>query len=69
MPKPSTAQVKIIAKIEAGGRLALDPANGRYTITEPNGTVRQIDQRPVLAMIHNGLLHQDMGGQCRPAQP
>lgn len=67
MPKPSPAQAKIIARINAGGRLALDGKTGRYTITEMNGKVCQIDQRPVVAMIRDGLLHQSLGGECRTA--
>ncbi len=66
MPNPSVAQGKIIAKINAGGRLALDPKTGRYTFTEMNGKVCQVDQRPVLVMIRDGLLRQTLGGECWP---
>lgn len=67
MPKPSTAQAKIIARINAGGRLALDAKTGRYTVTEMDGKVCQIDQRPVLVMIRKGLLNKSLTGECRPA--
>lgn len=67
MPKPSAAQAKIIAQINAGGRLALDAKTGRYTFTEMHGKVCQIDQRPVLVMIREGLLTQSLTGECRPA--
>lgn len=67
MPKPSAAQAKIITRINAGSRLAFDPKTGRYTFTEMNGKVCQIDQRPVLVMIRDGLLHQTLGGECRLA--
>lgn len=64
MAKPSHAQAKIIAAIQAGARLALDPKTGRYTITEVTGKLRQIDQRPVVVMIRDGMLHQTLGGEC-----
>ncbi len=67
MPKPSAAQSKIIARLKAGSRLALDAKTGRYTLTEMHGAVCQIDQRPVLVMIRDGLLHQNLNGECRPA--
>lgn len=64
MAKPSNAQAKIIAAIQAGARLALDPKTGRYTITEMTGKTRRVDQRPVLVMIRDGILHQTLGGEC-----
>lgn len=67
MPKPSIAQNKILTRIKAGSRLALDPKTGRYSFTEMDGKVCQIDQRPVLVMIKNGLLQQTLGGECRSA--
>ncbi|PKM47129.1 MAG: hypothetical protein CVV05_01435 [Gammaproteobacteria bacterium HGW-Gammaproteobacteria-1] len=65
MPKPSNAQAKIIDRINEGARLSLDVKTGRYIITEIGGKVCQIDQRPVLVMIRDGLLHQSLGGECR----
>lgn len=66
MPKPSIAQGKIIDRIKAGARLALDPKSGRYTLTELSGKVSQVDQRPVLVMIRDGLLWQTLSGECQP---
>lgn len=68
MRKPSIAQTKIINRVNAGSRLALDPKTGRYTLTELSGKICQIDQRPVLVMIREGLLQQTLGGECRPVQ-
>lgn len=66
MPKPSAAQAKILARIKAGGKLALDAKTGRYAFTEMHGKVCAIDQRPVLVMIREGLLIQSLTGECRP---
>lgn len=63
----SPAQAKILAKLTDGARLSLDPRSGRYAITEVGGAVTSIDQRPVAAMLRNGLLHQDLMGFCRIA--
>lgn len=65
MKKPSAAQAKIIAMIQGGGRLALDAKSGRYTVTELSGKVIVVDQRPVIVMIRDGILAQDMTGICR----
>jgi len=65
MPRPSLAQQKLLDRIAAGARLRLDPSSGRYTITEMSGKVCQIDQRPVIVMIRDGLLHQTLMGECR----
>ena len=62
---PSAAQSKLIERLQAGGRLALDIKTGRYVLTELGGKAHQVDQRPVTVMLRNGLLHQDMTGQCR----
>lgn len=64
--KPSHAQAKLLSRITNGARLSFDHATGRYVLTQ-NGSSLSIDQRPVLTMIRNGLLHQDMTGYCRPA--
>lgn len=64
MPAPSHAQAKILERMRAGARIALDPKTGRYTITE-RGAVLALDQRPILCMLRDGLLFQDMAGQCR----
>lgn len=64
--KPSIAQAKILKRMGSGGTLALNPKTGRYCITE-NGVSRNIDQRPVEVMIRDGILCQDLGGHCWPA--
>lgn len=63
-PKPSPAQAKIIARMQAGGRLVFNTKTGRYTMTE-GGKEKDIDQRPILVMLRDGLLFQDMSGFCR----
>jgi hypothetical protein len=64
MPRPSLAQQKVLDRIAAGARLRLDPTCGRYTLTEMNGRVCQIDQRPVIVMIRDRHLHQTLTGEC-----
>jgi hypothetical protein len=67
MKVPSTAQSRILEQLASGERLALDTKTGRYTMNTLDGRVKQIDQRPVLVMLRDGLLCQDVAGRCRAA--
>lgn len=62
--RPSFAQQKVLDRIIAGGRLSFDSSTGRYQLLE-QGQINSVDQRPVLVMLRNGLLFQDMSGICR----
>jgi hypothetical protein len=61
---PSFAQRKILKRIEDGASLALDPKTGRYVLTELDGKIVQVDQRPVLVMLRKEILFQNLLGQC-----
>ncbi|CAI10418.1 hypothetical protein p1D18 (plasmid) [Aromatoleum aromaticum EbN1] len=67
MGKLSSAQAKILAAINAGGRLALEARAGRYIRTHADGKVCPVDQQPILLMIRSGLLQQTLTGECSPS--
>ncbi len=68
MPPCTTAQSKVIERLQAGAHLSLDSKTGRYVLTDVTGKAQALDQRPVLAMLRNGVLQQDMTGRCLPAE-
>lgn len=59
----SNAQRKIVDRMKAGESLSYDQKIGRY-VMKKNGVASQIDQRPVLVMIRDGSIRQDLGGSC-----
>lgn len=61
--KLSRAQQKIVDRMKSGESLSLDAHTGRY-ILKKNGIVADIDQRPVLVLIRDGAIHQELSGSC-----
>jgi hypothetical protein len=62
--KLSTAQQKIVDRIGSGEALKFDQRTGRYVFTNSGGAEKDVDQRPVLVMIRDRVLRQDMTGHC-----
>ncbi|MBA9846740.1 hypothetical protein [Ralstonia pickettii] len=64
VPKPSTAQQKIINRVKAGESLDFDSKSGRF-VMHRMGKTSQVDQRTIDAMLRAGMLLKDNLGRCK----
>ena len=65
--KLSAAQQKIVDRMRNGESLRFNQQTGRYVLQNGFGVEKDIDQRPVLVMIRDGAIQQDVMGHCRVA--
>ena len=59
----SSGQKKILDRFRPGVQLKLDPVTGRYAFFD-GGTITNVDQRPIEAMLRSGVLEKDVVGRC-----